>query len=50
MLDPLAPKINYPLKRETVLLPFTLENKVLGPPDSIIDSFLPRHAVLVSLC
>jgi hypothetical protein len=26
-----------------------LRNKVLGPPDSTTDSFLPRHTVLVPL-
>jgi hypothetical protein len=28
---------------------FSLRNKMLGPPDSTIDSFPPRHTVLVPL-
>jgi hypothetical protein len=26
---------------------FSMRNKVLDPPDSTMDSFLPRHTVLV---
>jgi hypothetical protein len=28
---------------------FSLKNKVLGPPDSTIDNFLPRYTVLLPL-